>query len=42
MVFELCTGDLLFEPKSSSSFDKNDGTIQFGMRVINFQIIWDK
>jgi serine/threonine-protein kinase SRPK3 len=25
MVFELATGDLLFEPKSGKSFDKEDG-----------------
>lgn len=26
MVFELLTGDLLFEPKDGQNFDKNDGT----------------
>jgi len=25
MVFELLTGDLLFEPKNGKQFDKNDG-----------------
>jgi serine/threonine protein kinase len=27
MAFELATGDLLFEPKTGQSFDKNDGKV---------------
>ena len=34
IIFELLTGDVLFEPKSGKSFGKNDGIVLYFIFII--------